>query len=205
MEKLLKHLLKQFPLSVKSIEIIKDFNIKKWHNEKHFKILVNNCAYSARFISTHRSNNEFFGELSDEIIEDQIKFTEFLVENRIPFMRIVKSRKNERFMSVLIENQSYRFILFKWIDGIHITKFDYMITEKVGMMAASFHKTAARFKCNSFPKNIDRLTSLLWLSGCINWGFYQITSNLINTNENKLKPHLDYYLNRGKELKALLI
>ncbi len=249
-------------------------------------------------------------------------------------MQIVKSRKNERFLSVLIDNQSYRFILFKWIDGIHITNFNHMITEKLGIMAASFHETAARFKCNYFPKkshliayegfvnrliaelnssdilkenksllsdyleltklhinnaqteqfefiiqsdlnplniiwdnedltikgiidfesityvdrieglawlikwysktsentsigmsknlvekfmnkycnhfqirteHIDRLSSLLWLSGCINWGFYRKTSNLINTNENKLKPHLDYYLKRGKELKALLI
>ncbi|KQL42047.1 hypothetical protein AN960_01995 [Bacillus sp. FJAT-25509] len=334
MEKLLKNLLKQYPLSVKSIEIIKDLNTQNWHNDQHFKILVNNCPYSARFISTHRSNNEFFGELSDEIIEEQIKFTEFLFENRIPFMQVVKSRKNERFLSVLIENQSYRFILFKWIDGVHITKFNHLITEKVGMMAASFHETAAGFECNSFPKkshliayegfvnrlinelnskdilkenksllsdylelsklhinnaqteqfefiiqsdlnplniiwdnedlsikgivdfesityvdrieglawlikwysktsentsiamskqlvekfmnkycdhfqigteHIERLSLLLWLSGCINWGFYRKTSNLIKTNENNLKPHLDYYLKRGKELEALLI
>ncbi|WP_142339212.1 hypothetical protein [Bacillus sp. AFS055030] len=54
-------------------------------------------------------------------------------------------------------------------------------------------------------EHIDRLSSLLWLSGCINWGFYQKTSNLINSNENKLKPHLDNYLKRGNELKSLLI
>ncbi|MES9682347.1 hypothetical protein ABWK22_05370 [Gottfriedia acidiceleris] len=53
-------------------------------------------------------------------------------------------------------------------------------------------------------EHIDRLSSLLWLSGCINWGFYRKTSNLINTNENKLKQHLDYYLKIGEELKALL-
>jgi len=36
MEKLIINILKQFPLSVNSIEIVKDFNIQKWHNDKHF-------------------------------------------------------------------------------------------------------------------------------------------------------------------------
>lgn len=333
MEKILKNILFQYPFSVESIEVVKELNPKSWHNDKHYKILINNYAFSARVISMQRSNNEFFGELSDEIIEEQIKFTEFLVENSIPFMQIVKSTKNERFLSVLIENQSYRFILFKWIDGIHITKFDHMITEKVGNMAASFHETAARYKCNSFPKkshliayegfvnrlivelnskdilkenktflsdyleltklhinnaqtdqfefiiqsdlnplniiwdnenltingivdfesityvdrieglawlikwysktsentsidmsknlvekfmnkycdhfqigteHIERLSSLLWLSGCINWNFFNTTYELIKTNENNLNKHLDYYLQRGKKLEALL-
>ncbi len=35
MEKLLKNILKQYPLSVKSIEIVKDLNIQNWHNDKH--------------------------------------------------------------------------------------------------------------------------------------------------------------------------
>lgn len=333
MEKLLKNILNKYPFSVNSIEVVIELNPQNWHNDQHYKILVNNYTYSARFISIHRSNNEFFGELSDEMINDQIKFTEFLGENNIPFMQVVKTRKNERFLSVLIDNQTYRFILFKWIDGIHITKFNKSITEKVGYMAAKFHTTATGFKSNSFPKkshliayegfvkrllnesnskniskvnssklreylsltkmhlnkaytdqldfiiqsdlnplnmiwngedlaikgiidfesitytdrieglawlikwyskadkntstyvskslvdkfltiycdyiqigteHFERLSSLLWLSGCINWNFFKTTFDLINTNEEGLNKHLNYYLQRGKILEALL-
>ncbi|WP_176526010.1 phosphotransferase [Bacillus sp. AFS001701] len=183
MEKLIINILKQFPLSVHSIEIVKDFNIQKWHNDKHFKILVNNTAYSARFISIHRSNND-----SVKIIEEQIIFTEFLVENRIPFMQIVKSRMNERFLSVLIDNQSYRFILFKWIDGIHINNFNHMITEKVGMMAAGFHETAARFKSNSFPKK----SHLIAYEGFVNSLIVELNSTeILEENKTLLSEYLE--------------
>ncbi|XZF74189.1 phosphotransferase [Bacillus sp. AL-1R] len=174
--------------SVILIEIVKNLNRKNWHNDKHFKILINNYAYSARFISLHRSNNEFFGELSDEIIEEQIKFTEFLVENRIPFMEIVKSRKNERFLSVLIDNQPYRFILFKWIDGIHMTKFNQVITEEVGNMAAVFHKTATRYSCNSFPKT----SHLIAYEGFVNRLKGELNSkDILKENKSLLNEYLE--------------
>ncbi|PGS50585.1 hypothetical protein [Bacillus sp. AFS041924] len=53
-------------------------------------------------------------------------------------------------------------------------------------------------------EQIERLSSLLWLSGCINWNFFKTTSELIKTNEEKLNTHLNYYLQRGKKLEELL-
>ncbi|WP_129691000.1 hypothetical protein [Gottfriedia acidiceleris] len=53
-------------------------------------------------------------------------------------------------------------------------------------------------------EHIERLSSLLWLTGCINWNFFNTTYGLIKTNENNLNKHLDYYLQRGKKLEALL-
>ncbi|WP_129690999.1 hypothetical protein [Gottfriedia acidiceleris] len=145
MEKLLINILNQYPLSLESIVVEKELNPQSWYNDKHYKIFVNNYDYSARFISMQRSNNEFFGELSDEIIEDQIKFTEFLGENNIPFMQVVKTKKNDRFLSVLIDNRTYRFILFKWIDRIHISTFNDSIAEVDGEMEAKFHSTSAEY------------------------------------------------------------
>ncbi|PGS50584.1 phosphotransferase [Bacillus sp. AFS041924] len=186
MEKLLKNILNEYPFSPETIEVVKELNPHTWHTDQHFKILVNNTAYSARFISMQRSNNEFFGELSDEMIEDQIKFTEFLGENNIPFMQVVKTRKNER-LSVLIENQTYRFILFKWIDGIHITKFNPSITEKIGNMAAKFHEAAIGFKSNSLRKK----SHLIAYEGFVKKLFIESNSkNISKANHSKLREYL---------------
>nr|WP_246239230.1 MULTISPECIES: hypothetical protein [Paenibacillus] len=53
--------------------------------------------------------------------------------------------------------------------------------------------------------DFDRLPSLLWLSGCLNWNFTAHTIKLIKNNEDiLLKEHLTKYLKRGEILLSLM-
>ncbi|WP_442593657.1 phosphotransferase enzyme family protein [Neobacillus sp. D3-1R] len=61
---------------------------------------------------------------------------------------------------------------------------------------------------DSFLKDLDfdRLSSLIWLSGCMNWNFLQKTTKLLesNSDEKELEAHLDDYLKRGESLLNLI-
>ncbi|WP_088069081.1 phosphotransferase [Gottfriedia luciferensis] len=188
MEKLIRDILNQYPMTIKSFEIEKELNTQSWHNDKHFKILVNHNAYSARLIGQKRSMNDFFGELTDEIIEEQIIFTEYLIKNSIPFMEIVKSRKNERFLSVLIDNKIYRFILFKWINGVHFTKFNDLIVEEMGSKSATFHLIASKFESDLFPKK----SHLIAYDGFVNILLDKLNDGKVSLeNKSFLKEYLE--------------
>ncbi len=53
-------------------------------------------------------------------------------------------------------------------------------------------------------KDFERLRSLIWLSGCINWNFTKKTINILNRDPNLLEDHLQIYIKRGEGLLALL-
>ncbi|GIP36983.1 hypothetical protein J31TS4_02630 [Paenibacillus sp. J31TS4] len=55
------------------------------------------------------------------------------------------------------------------------------------------------------PKDLDRLPSLLWLTGCLNWNFTSKTMEFIKNKEDALlENHLNKYLKRGEVLLSLL-
>lgn len=63
------------------------------------------------------------------------------------------------------------------------------------------------YKINDFlcENDIDRLSSLIWLSGCINWNFVRNTIYMLeNHNEEILRKHFDAYKQRGEKLLKLI-
>ena len=50
-----------------------------------------------------------------------------------------------------------------------------------------------------------RLSSLLWITGCLNWGFVNKTINILkNGNRNQLYDHLAIFRERGIKLSSLV-
>lgn len=333
MYQLIKKALEPYSLGNKSLIIEKELHIGSWNNDLHYKIVADGKNFSARFIKKERSTHTVFGEISNNILFEQTKFCRFLINNEVPFMHLFPVSVDLPFTTIEIENESYRFILFEWIEGEHITHCDEYIAEEFGKMARKFHDISSLYKSSAFSKqsqlvgysqfvdnlrnkveksyislenfkmvdnyletteyhienaktkqfdfiiqsdlnplniiwdknrkikgivdfesigysdrieglawlikwysrtngissneispivanafikgykiddflcenDFDRLSSLIWLAGCINWNFVRKTINILETNnEEILKNHLDAYKQRGEKLLKLI-
>lgn len=309
-----------------------ELHIGSWNKDLHYKISVNNKYYSIRFIGNNRSFNNVFGEITDEILTEQIRYTDYLNQQGIPFMENIISIAGDRFVSVEWKGSIYRVVLFKWVEGKHITACTNSFTKLVGNTVRNIHTVSRNFSSSVFvqeshltgytkfisqikhkrdttklspdiarilnsylhiaenhiitskpeldfivqsdlnPLNMlwdnknelagivdfesigytdrieglawlikwysridgigstqmspdlaktlfdsymfekafsfkekDRLHSLLWLSGCMNWNFVKKTIEIIDLqDETTLKQHISFYIKRGEKLKSLL-
>lgn len=333
MYQLIKRALEPYSLGNESLFIEKELHIGSWNSDLHYKITADGKPFSARFIKNNRSPNKVFGEISNDTLFEQTKFCRFLVNNQVPFMQLLPVSEDLPFTIIEWENEIYRFILFEWIEGQHITHCDEYIAEEFGKMARKFHDISSLYKSSVFQKrsqlvgysqfvdnlrskveesyisldklkmvyeyleiteyhienartkhfdfiiqsdlnplniiwdknkkikgivdfesigysdrteglawlikwysrtngiastemspivanaflngykindflcnnDIDRLSSLLWLSGCINWNFVRNTIKILETNnEEILKKHFDAYKERGEKLLSLI-
>jgi Ser/Thr protein kinase RdoA (MazF antagonist) len=333
MYQLIKKALEPYSIGNKSLEIEKELHTDSWNSDLHYKIVVDGKPFSARFIKNNRSPNNVFGEISNDILYEQTKFCLFLVNNQIQFMRLLPASENVPFTTIDWEEEVYRFIIFEWIEGKHITHCDEYIAEEFGKVARKFHDISSLYRTSVFPKKshlvgysqfvdnlrrkvkafdisvenlamveeyletteqhienaktkqfdyivqsdlnplnviwdenkkvigiVDfesigysdrieglawlikwysrtkgihstemsphaanaflkgykandfleksdfvRLSSLIWLSGCINWNFVRNTIKILEANNNEiLKKHFDAYTKRGKELLSLI-
>ncbi|MED4732191.1 aminoglycoside phosphotransferase family protein [Aneurinibacillus migulanus] len=333
MYQLIKKALEPYSLGNESLFIEKELHKGSWNSDLHYKIVANGKPFSARFIKNNRSLNNVFGEISNGTLFEQTKFCRFLVNNQVPFMHLLPVSEDLPFTTIEWGNEIYRFILFEWIEGQHITHCDEYIVEEFGKMARKFHDISSLYKSSVFPKqsqlvgysqfvdnlrnkvkasyisldnlkmvdeyletteyhienartkhfdfiiqsdlnplniiwdknkkikgivdfesigysdrteglawlikwysrtngiastemspvvanafingykindflcenDIDRLSSLIWLSGCINWNFVRNTIKILETNNEKiLKKHFNAYKQRGEKLLKLI-
>lgn len=333
MYRLIKRALEPYSLGNESLFIEKELHKGSWNSDLHYKIAADGKPFSARFIKNNRSPHSVFGEISNDTLFEQTKFCRFLVNNQVPFMHLFPVSEDLPFTTIKWENEIYRFILFEWIEGQHITHCDEYIAGEFGKMARKFHDTSSLYKSSVFQKqsqlvgyshfvdnlrnkvkasylsldklkmvyeylelteyhmenartkhydfiiqsdlnplnviwdknriingivdfesigysdrleglawlikwysrtngiastemspivanaflngykindflcenDIDRLSSLIWLSGCINWNFVRNTTQILETNnEEKLQRHFDAYKQRGEKLLSLI-
>ncbi|MFS1516252.1 phosphotransferase enzyme family protein [Bacillus sp. SCS-151] len=332
MDKLIHEALKHYTIAKQTVIVEKELHHNSWHSDLHYKIVVGRKRYSARFINKSRSPHHAFGLLNETIMIEQIRFCNYLVDNQIPFMRVKPTSKNEPFISLKCDNNLLLFILFEWIEGIHITHCNEYFAGKFGRVARRIHDVSSDFHSDELikkshlhgyrefinkireniatayisvkhlqmiedyvmliehhierstignykfivqsdlnplnilwdeqrsvkgivdfesigyvdrveglawlvkwysrtdgvhshkmssnvaaafiegyratdildDKDFERLRSLIWLSGCINWNFTKKTINILNRDPNLLEDHLQIYIKRGEGLLALL-
>lgn len=173
MYQLLKKALEPYSLGNESLFIEKELHKGSWNSDLHYKIIADGKSFSARFISNNRSPNNAFGEISNNALIEQTSFCRFLVNNQIPFMQLLPALEDIPFTTIEWENGIYRFILFEWIEGQHLTHCDEYIAEKFGKMARKIHDISSLYKSKSsvFPKKSQLV------------GYSQFVDNL----RNKLK------------------
>jgi len=152
MYQLLKKALEPYSIGKYSLVIEAELHKGSWNSDLHYKIVSDGKPYSARFIRNKRSSNNVFGEISNDILYEQTKVCRFLVNNHIQFMRIVPISEDVPFNTFEWENEIYRFILFEWIEGQHITHCDEVIAEEFGKVARKFHDISSLFVSSVFPK-----------------------------------------------------
>ncbi|WP_318999833.1 phosphotransferase enzyme family protein [Mesobacillus sp. S13] len=141
--------------------------IPSWSQDLHYKIMAEGKRYSARFLKENRSPNDVFGTITDEILTEQVKFCLFLVEHGIPFMRLVTALGDEPYVIVWWKGEKYRFIMFEWIEGRHLTNCEEDMAWKFGKMVRRIHDISSAFKSSVFPKRshligYQQFTNQLW-------------------------------------------
>jgi Ser/Thr protein kinase RdoA (MazF antagonist) len=195
MYQLVEKALKPYSIETESLFIEKELHIDSWHNDLHFKILVDGKRYSARFIKSNRSSNMVFGEISNEVLVEQTKFCKYLVDHHIPFMKLVPVSDGVPFHTVEWEGESYRFTLFQWIEGQHITHCDGYIAEEFGKMARRFHDVSSGYDCSVFPKTshlvgyrqfVDQLRDKV-RSMDISWDLVEMVKEYLKVTEGHLE------------------
>lgn len=119
-----------------------------YHNDYHFKIRVQGNCYSARFIGTNRYSHDVFTELTDQVLAEQMKYIDFLNNNEVPFMRLIKTSNSEEYTKISWGGTEYTFLLFDWMDGQHITHCTESVSYRFGKMARKIHDISKDYKAN---------------------------------------------------------
>ncbi|CAG7597191.1 Stress response kinase A [Paenibacillus solanacearum] len=136
---------------------------RNFHGDAHYKIRIGELAYSARFISGSRYEHDVFLPLTDAVLTEQMRFISFLNGHGIPFMRPVPTVSGEDYHKLVWNGAEYRFFLFEWIEGRHITRCTDSVAYKIGALVRRLHALAANYEC-ALPKISHREGSLTFLS-----------------------------------------
>jgi Ser/Thr protein kinase RdoA (MazF antagonist) len=189
MYNLLKEALLSYSLGKESLTI--ENELKSWSNDLHFKIWTDGKAYSARFLKEDRSPNNVFGEMNAEILYEQTEFCRYLVDQQIPFMKLVPETEGQPFTEIKWQNENFYFILFEWIDGQHITHGDENIAREFGKTARKFHDVSSVFTSSLFKKKSHLVGYEAFIGKLRN---KILTSNISSEN----KKIVDEYLSVAK-------
>jgi Ser/Thr protein kinase RdoA (MazF antagonist) len=149
---ILKLAIEPFGLNPATLTIEKELQPHNWHGDLHYKINVNEKTYSARLLSQKRYEQSAFVEITDDVLKEQIRFCKFLNESGIPFMNHCSTVNDELFTIVRKGDQEWRFVLFEWIKGEHITHCSDIVVEKFGSMAKKIHEISAEFESIIFKR-----------------------------------------------------
>lgn len=149
-EDLLKSAIKPYGLNPQTIIVEKELQPNSSHGDLHFKIRVNEKSFSARFMSNKRYEHSVFAELTDEVLAEQIQFCHYLRHSGIPFMKPWSTLDNKAF--TYVKDKDWRFVLFEWIEGEHVTHCTEPISEKFGAMARKIHDISTNYVSEIFTK-----------------------------------------------------
>ncbi|MGE6539383.1 phosphotransferase enzyme family protein [Bacillus luti] len=152
MKHVIKDVLMNYFKEIHTLVVEEELHKNSWHTDLHYKIMVNGKRYSARFMNSNRIINPAFGALSNEQLKEQVRFTYYLREHGIPFMKINKNRSGESFTVVTWNDEKYRFVLANWIEGEHLTHCTEAIAESFGKKARKIHDISSTFQSSIFQK-----------------------------------------------------
>ncbi|WP_131102569.1 phosphotransferase [Bacillus sp. SYJ] len=152
MKHIIRNVVMNYFKEIHSLAVEEELHKNSWHTDSHYKIMVNGQRYSARFINSKRTINPAFGALSNEQLKEQVRFTYYLHEHGIPFMKINKNMSGESFTLVTWNDEQYRFVLANWIEGEHLTHCTESIAESFGKEARKIHDISCAFQSSIFQK-----------------------------------------------------
>ncbi|MDQ0887947.1 Ser/Thr protein kinase RdoA (MazF antagonist) [Paenibacillus sp. V4I9] len=150
--KLLQVAVKQYGYNPEDLVVEKELQLNTWHGDLHFKIHLKEKSFSARFTSHERYEISVFVKLTDEVLTEQIKYCNYLRESGIPFMKHRSTVYNEPFTLVNDGEKEWRFVLFEWIEGEHITHCTESVSEKFSKLARKIHDISVKFESEVFTK-----------------------------------------------------
>ncbi|MEW4369375.1 phosphotransferase enzyme family protein [Paenibacillus kandeliae] len=149
----LRTALQHYELDLTNLNIVKGLYSNHWHGDVHVQISIDDKRYAARFIGDQRYEADAFIDLSNEVLQEQIRFCHFLIHAGIPFMKPIPTIQQEFLVVVHIEGEVWRFLLFEWMEGQHLTDGDVSVAQAFGRFARKLHDLSAGFETNTFPQH----------------------------------------------------
>ncbi|WP_144502484.1 aminoglycoside phosphotransferase family protein [Bacillus thuringiensis] len=135
----------------KELSIEKMLTSQGKHGDKHFKIKLDEKAYSLRLIPYDRYTEEVFSFATDEVLKEQLKYCDYLVNVGIPFMKRIKIDGNNYFTKVSFNGEEWRCCMFEWIEGEHITCNTINTATRIGEVAREMHDLSLKYSSNILP------------------------------------------------------
>ncbi|GAA0338407.1 phosphotransferase [Bacillus carboniphilus] len=195
---LLEKAIAEYGFDASTLCIQKELNPNNSHGDIHYQIRVNERLYSARFIAEQRYESEAFVKLSGEVIKEQIQFSQYLRNSGIPFMRHVPTGFGEAYVVLNELDGVWRFVLFEWMQGTHITCCTVEVAERFGAFARNLHDISSTYETVTLPKESH-------MKGYNQ--FYKLLQNYVEatplspTTINLLKQYfqqIEYHLDQAK-------
>ncbi|WP_411346226.1 phosphotransferase enzyme family protein [Paenibacillus sp. WLX1005] len=149
---ILQTALKDYTLDLTNLKIVKELHSSNWHGDLHFQIYIDHRYYAARFVGTQRYETDAFIKLSDEVLHEQMRFCNFLIDAEIPFMKPVATIHGDFFVVVAIGGEIWRFLLFEWMEGQHITHGDTAVSRAFGVFTRKLYHVSTAFETSRFPR-----------------------------------------------------
>ncbi|TFD94550.1 aminoglycoside phosphotransferase family protein [Jeotgalibacillus sp. R-1-5s-1] len=162
------------------------------HGDLHFKIEVDGVCYSARFVGSDRYDHDVFGYLTDDVLVEQMRFCDYLNDHGIPFMLRKTPADGSTFIHFTWDNVHYRFLLFEWIEGEHITHCTPDIAYKFGVLARRYHDVSG-----SFDSPLPRISHLVGYQKFIGMIQSDLDSVALSNEDKQL---LQAYINQSEHL-----
>ncbi|NOU92665.1 phosphotransferase [Paenibacillus sp. LMG 31456] len=160
---------------------------QNYHGDRHFKINIDGGCFSARFISDNRYQHDVFVKLTEPVLAEQMRFIDFLHQNNIPFMRRKATASGSNYIQLIWNETEYRFFLFEWMDGRHITHCTETVAYQFGQLARKLHTVSSTYQ-SKLPKQSHLEGSKKYLHMLKEAA---ATSNLSEQNESILSNYLN--------------
>jgi Ser/Thr protein kinase RdoA (MazF antagonist) len=133
------------------LSIEKTILSKGRHGDNHFKVKLDDTCYSLRLIPYMRYKESAFSLLTDTVLVEQLKYSDYLIAKGIPFMKRLEIGNNRYFTKIYHDGVEWRCCMFEWIEGEHITRNTVHTAEQVGKFAREFHDVSLPYISTALP------------------------------------------------------
>lgn len=134
------------------------------HGDLHYKILVDERPYSIRLLPKKRYVNSDLSQSTPDLLTKQLRYTDYLRANGIPFMKRVKPTDEALFTTIMDSiGQEWTCCLFHWIDGHHVTANTEQTAARMGQLARQLHDVSLHEQEIQFPFIDHTVTYQRWL------------------------------------------
>lgn len=154
-----------YNLDFQSLELIRvSLTTHGQHGDLHYKILIDGHPYSIRLLPKKRYVNSDLSQSTPDLLTKQLRYTDYLRANGIPFMKPVKPTDEALFTTIMDSiGQEWTCCLFHWIDGHHVTANTEQTAARMGQLARQLHDVSLHQHDICFPYIDHKIVYQRWL------------------------------------------
>ncbi|MCK2157339.1 aminoglycoside phosphotransferase family protein [Exiguobacterium sp. 17-1] len=168
------------------------------HGDLHYKILIDGHPYSIRLLPKKRYIESSLPQSTSDILTLQLRYTDYLRTQGIPFMERVKPA-NEAFFTTITDPVGLHWTccLFHWMDGHHVTANTIHTAARMGTLARQLHDVSLHQHDICFPYIDHTIVYQRWLGDLQRL----LVSRMPESARNSLQEYLNlaqYHLDTAK-------